>query len=458
MTIARWRPELILLIIAGFITRLWSLFFPNAVVFDEVYFKVFASHYLDHKYFFDIHPPLGKLLLALVAYSFHLSPQAMQTGTALQLRLLPAVAGAMLVPVVWGILRRLSASRSIAFIGGLAIVLDNALLVESRFILVDSMLLLFGFSAVYFYLVYRQSKSSWTWLWLTLSAVTAGAAMSTKWTGLNAIAIILLLRFWDYRHGTKRSLKRWGELAMLIAIPVLIYLSVFWIHFHLLTLSGDGDAFMTPKFQSTLVGNPYYNPHARMSFLAKFIELNKEMYVANQTLTATHPYGSHWYMWPLEVRPIYYWEGTILANGTQGNIYLLGNPAVWWGVWIAILGAGLYMWSTAYRVGSRTANKLKFLGAAYLVNFLPFTLITRIMFLYHYLFALIFSILFVCVLWDDIIKRSLHKHVSQRAIQLGLAMVIVIMAAGFLYFAPLSYGSPMTPQQLEAHMWLKSWR
>lgn len=41
----------------------------------------------------------------------------------------------------------------------------------------------------------------------------------------------------------------------LIAIPFVIYLSFFYVHFALLTQSGPGDNFMSPDFQETLAGN-----------------------------------------------------------------------------------------------------------------------------------------------------------------------------------------------------------
>lgn len=41
----------------------------------------------------------------------------------------------------------------------------------------------------------------------------------------------------------------------LILLPFVIYLSFFFVHFSILTQSGTGDAFMSPAFQETLVGN-----------------------------------------------------------------------------------------------------------------------------------------------------------------------------------------------------------
>jgi dolichyl-phosphate-mannose-protein mannosyltransferase len=455
---SRWRPELIGLIIAAIATRMWALFSPNSVVFDEVYFKVFAAHYMDGRYYFDIHPPLGKLLLAGWARIIGLNSNAMINGTAVGIRVLPAVAGILLIPLMWGILRRLGASRPFAFLGAGMVLFDNAILVESRFILMDSMLLLFGLAAVYFYLVAQKQNSRQRWAWLCLAAISAGAAVSVKWTGLNALAIILLIWLWDQRSLPFSWKHRIGELCLLIIIPAILYISVFWIHFSLLPHSGDGDAFMSAQFQSTLVGNPYYSPTAHLSFWSKFVQLNVEMYHASETLTATHPYGSKWYSWPLEVRPIYYWEGAELANGDQGNIYLLGNPIIWWGIWASIILGAAYVWLTKRKLRPATIGAMSIAGVAYLINYLPFIGITRVMFLYHYFFAFLYSIIFAVMLWNDLAtdvhgkQLTSHRH---RQLYIGLILITII---SFCFFAPISYGTPLSPAGLQLRMWLHSWR
>jgi dolichyl-phosphate-mannose-protein mannosyltransferase len=338
------------------------------------------------------------------------------------------------------------------------------LLVESRFILIDSMLILFGLSAVTCFIAARRRTGKIRLVLMAASAILAGLCLSTKWTGLAALGLIGLTWLTDQiYHWKKYDWKnRLIEGAMLLALPFLVYTSVFWVHFKLLTHTGQGDAFMSQKFQSTLKGNALYDPTVHLSFHEKFIDLNNAMSQSEKSLlTATHPYGSKWSTWPLMIRPVYYWQGDTLANGRQGNIYLLGNPVVWWGILAVILGGALASSNALARL-RRYRFTFGFLGAAYLVNFLPFMGIHRVMFLYHYLFGLIYSLAFAVILlgvladwmhdtpsaWKFSTKRSRNIYLGV----LGLALV------SFIYFAPLSYGVPLSPESLAHHMWLKSWR
>lgn len=362
----------------------------------------------------------------------------------------------MLVPLIYLILRQLRFNRRIAALGGILVLFDNALLVESRFVLMDSLLLLAGFASISVYLALRKSDGARRWLLVIVMGLLLGALVSTKWTGL-AIAGLIAVTW--LIEGVRR---RWqwqrmaGEALVTAGIVTCIYMGSFMVNFALLTHSGEGDAFMSQKFQSTLIDSPYYDPEAKMSFWNKFIELNGEMYSAQSSLNDTvHPYASRWYSWPFMARTVYYWQGDILPSGTQGHIYLLGNPVVWILGLVSVVST-FVLWITHSKWLKRR-NLVAFLLAGYAVNIVPFALIDRPMFLYHYLFALIISILLTCVLAARLLEWQARKYGKQATKQTYVAVIFVIIL-GFLYFLPLSYGWPLSPDDLQQRMWLQSWR
>lgn len=134
---------------AGVLTRFYGLAWPDEVVFDEVHFGKFITGYLTGQYFFDIHPPTGKLLIAAVAWAsgfrgtqpFQKIGEAYRVGTNLfALRALPAAFGAALPPLLFSLARQLGCSSASSLLVGCLVLLDGATLVESRLLLTDSSL------------------------------------------------------------------------------------------------------------------------------------------------------------------------------------------------------------------------------------------------------------------------------------------------------------------------------
>ena len=459
------KTSLIILILVSVAVHFAFFGHPNETVFDEVHFGKFVSAYYTHEYYFDIHPPGGKLIIAGFAKLFNFSPeysfaqigQPFPDHKYLALRFLPILAGTLLPIIIYFLALELGFSVIGAFGAGMMIALENALLTQSRYILMDPFLLSFGFAALLFYFRWRRTQKIPNLIGM---AIFGGLSMSIKWTGiafLGLAGIIELITIVghgvrDKYYGIKNIFKQLPKLALyFIIIPFALYFLIFVIHFSLLTKSGDGDAFMTPAFQSSLVGSDYAtDPQIKsLNTFQKFIELNEEMYTANQTLTATHPYSSKWYTWPFMVRAIYYWNHASTDTPTESKIYLIGNPFIWWASTVGILYLLLSLageWISKKRLALPLNTIPLILVGGFLINLLPFVGIGRVMFLYHYLSALIFAILALVYLLDNQKSKKL------------MFSILLITALCFLYFAPLSYGLPLEAGSFQNRLWLTTWQ
>ncbi len=428
----------LLILIISFATHFVFFGLPHEVVFDEVFNGKFLEAYRQGMYFFDVHPALPKLLTFLLG-NFTGIPAGIDfsiIGNPLPpeiiiLRILPLIAGTLLPLILYYICRYLNISVLGSFTMGILLCFENSLIIQSRFILYDSFLHIFGFSSILLYLIYSKYSDRKYIIWL--SALLAAGAICTKWTGLAfplLIFIMEMIRTKKIRDMIKFSIPY-------ILVGIVMYISVFAIHFSLLPRSGTGDVFMTERFQKTLTGNIYENDptYKPKGFFGKFFELNVKMV---ETGVTENNFASKWYTWPLMKRSMFYWQ-----NFNAGQyIYLIGNPLLYWLGTLSILILALYTF-----IKKRFTNTALFILIGYSVNFFPFMLIHRPMFIYHYQAALIFSIMAIIYL--------IEQFSAQKKIYIGLIVASFIV---FLFFSPITYGLPITQEQLDMRMWFPSWR
>ncbi len=455
------RPELLILTALSALTRFWGLFQPRAVVFDEVHYEKFTAEYLARVFYLDVHPPLANQIFALTARLFGIPYLSLgRPEPEPLLRIVPALAGTLIIPVFYLFLRRLGAPRRLATLGGALLLLDNALLAESRVIVPDSMLVLFALTALTVYLAARRRSGAARWLVLAAAALCAGLAVSIKWTGLSALGLILLA--WGVEGIRRRAPWRrlTAEGAMLVAIPVAVYLSVFAVHFARMTRGGPGDMWMSAAFRATLQGDATYTPGAHMAFLDKFFEINRAMRRSDAALVGTANVGaSPWYSWPVIRHAMTFWAGESQPDGRRATIFLAGNPVVWYGILVGFGVIGVAWLRRRDRFAAWRAP-LALTAVAYVANFLPFALIQRVMYQYSYFMAFVYSLAFavlgvgIVAGWaadgDDSRPWAFPSRRSA-ALYWGL---IALAAVSFLYYAPVTYGWPLTPQAFQMRFWL----
>ncbi|KAG9238261.1 glycosyltransferase family 39 protein [Amylocarpus encephaloides] len=280
---AEWDYRLAITVITvlAFVTRFWGISHPNEVVFDEVHFGKFASYYLERTYFFDVHPPFGKLLFALmgwfVGYDGHFHFENIGDSYInnkvpyVAFRAMPALLGALTVPVVFDIMWESGYTLPACIVSACLVLFDNAHIGQTRLILLDATLVFAMACSLLCYIKFYKLRHApfgrkW-WKWLLLTGFALSCVISTKYVGLFAFVTIgsaVAIDLWDLLNVNRRQgaldladfAKHFAARATaLIIVPFLFYLFWFQVHFVILNKSGPGDDFMSPEFQETLSDN-----------------------------------------------------------------------------------------------------------------------------------------------------------------------------------------------------------
>ncbi|KAL7271710.1 Dolichyl-phosphate-mannose--protein mannosyltransferase 2 [Rhizina undulata] len=264
----------LLFTILSFFTRMYKIGRSNIVTWDEAHFGKFGSHYLKREFYFDVHPPLGKMLVGLSGYlagyngsfEFKSGDPYPEDLDYTFMRVFNATFGALCVPLAYFTAKQLKLSKRATWLVTLMVLCENSYATISRFILLDSMLLFFTFTTMLcfarFHNLQKQSFSFSWWLWLVLSGLSIGCVCSVKWVGLFVTALVGLYtiedlwnKFGDLKMPAVTYVQHWvARIIGLIAIPLAVYMASFWMHFYILENSGPGDAQMSSLFQANLKG------------------------------------------------------------------------------------------------------------------------------------------------------------------------------------------------------------
>ncbi|KAK3386957.1 glycosyltransferase family 39 protein [Podospora didyma] len=258
----------------AFFTRFYKIGISNIVTWDEAHFGKFGSHYLQREFYFDVHPPAGKLLVGLSGwlagyngtFEFKSGEKYPEELNYTFMRQFNAFWGAACVPLAYWTAKALNLKRPAVWLVTLMVLCENSYTTISRFILLDSMLL---FGTVLTTLCWakfhaqrtRAFEPEW-FLWLFMTGLSIGFVTSIKLVGLFVTALVGLYTIEDLWAKFGNTKMPAVELAAhftarvvgLIVLPFLVYLLSFAIHFAVLTNSGPGDAQMSSLFQANLRG------------------------------------------------------------------------------------------------------------------------------------------------------------------------------------------------------------
>lgn len=324
----------------AFFARFYLIWYPKEVVFDEVHFGKFASYYLERTYFFDVHPPFAKMMIAFIgwlsgydgSFKFDEIGHSYVTNPApyLAYRSFNALLGTLTIPVMFNTLKELNFKAVTCAFGALLVAVDNAHVTETRLILLDAILIfaiaMSFYCYVCFYKCQLRAPFSWQWYaWLYATGLSLSFVISTKYVGVMtyaAIGSVVAVNLWqllDVRAGlTLKNLFSHfiRRLNGLIFAPFLVYLFWFWVHFAILSKSGPGDNFMSGEFQETLGDSPLAKESKQVNYYDIITIKHKD------TSAFLHSHLAHY--------PQRYEDGRISSQGQQVTGYAAVDPNNEW--------------------------------------------------------------------------------------------------------------------------------
>lgn len=410
----------------------------NGTYFDEIYHARTAYELLHGESVYEwTHPPLGKVLMMIGIQLFGMTPFGW--------RFMGALIGVLMLPLMYLLARQLTKSTKLSFIAMCLMALDSMHFTQTRIATIDSyavfwIMLMYLFMIRFIQMDWKQVSLGRSFLPLGLCGITMGVAIATKWIGCYAAVGLAVLLFWKLIREIvcadaetrmvylKRSLFICLFcLAFFVVIPVLIY---YFSHFWQLRYEGVatfGDMF-------------------KMKYIKRVVELQKSMLDYHAGLGGdTHYFRSPWYQWPVIWWPMWYFSGTAyMPDGIISSISCMGNPAVWWSGLIALI---FILVCAAWKRKSPKAWLIVLIGFA--SQFLPWVLVPRSTFIYHYFASVPFIILCTVLMLDELRKASPKAFKWTSGTLLILALIL------FAAFYPLESGLPVSREYAQYLRWFK---
>lgn len=456
----------------------------NSTYFDEIYHARTGYEHLHGMYPYETtHPPLGKVFMSACIAIFGMTPFGWRFAGAL--------AGVLMLPGMYLLGHALIRRKWGGPAAMLLMAFDLMHFTQTRIATIDSFVVLFIIWEVYFmlrwfFLDYFKTPFRKTFIPLVLCGTTMGLAIASKWTGVYAaFALAFLLFFGIARRGMEirqakekvRSAaamqkKKKGQASPeLSLLPEEIIAAKEGTKRLLITLASCFIIFIfLPLLIYYLSYIPYFAPSGGVT-VKRVVEAAIGDYFTTGHLGGMlgyhgapglgmdHSFYSPWYQWPIIGKPMWYFQTNMEAPGLQSTILSMGNPAIWWLGLLGLLGTIVLFVARHYRQKDHSLQlytkkddpRFAILLLCFAVQYLPWVLVPRGTYIYHYFPSVPFIILCGLLCLDQL---------SEKWEKIGKALCIVwIVLAALLFVAFFPYASGIAaPQEwMDFMKWFPNW-
>ncbi|MGG1514370.1 phospholipid carrier-dependent glycosyltransferase [Paenibacillus oryzisoli] len=445
----------------------YSPTYMNGTYFDEIYHARTAWEHL-HKIepYESTHPPLGKILISIGIYLFGLNPFGW--------RIVGTLFGVGMIPIMYVFAKRLFGRPEYALIAAFLFTFDFMHFAQTRIATID----VYGvfFIMLMFFFMYRYTTRSFYRhrLWATLiplglSGLFFGIGAASKWIviyGGAGLAVLLAISLWErymeYRFAKKLLRRADSEEALAYETPEaeamvleerltpeesmqLQHVKRRFVPGTIWTLLWCVLTFvLIPVTIYTLSYIPFMMVPGPGHGLKDVVTYQVHMYKYHKDLVATHPFSSPWWEWPMMLRPIWYYQAKFMPAGTLSSIVSFGNPLVWWPGFIAVL-------FSLYMVFINNDKRLRLLLIAYGSQYLPWILVPRLTFIYHYFAMVPFLVLILTLYIKQFLEQGPPKRRQWVLVYLGGVLLL------FFLFYPILSGMIIPAKYSFFLRWLPGW-
>ena len=470
--------------------------YMNGMYFDELYHARTAYENVHNmKVYETSHPPLGKLIMSVGVRVFGMTPFGW--------RIMGALFGIFMIPVMYAFGKRMFKRPELALLATALLAFDFMHFSQTRIGTIDTYGVFFNLCMTYY--MYKFIKMDLgdslgrTFIPLALSGLFFGLGCASKWICIYTGAALAVMFFakmivlWvksrkilstrispDEKNdpayiNAKNYPMRFVKTALFcipvfIIIPLMIYLASYIPYYTSQWKPNAEQQKIAAMRASGEISPNEQDPQVELTFGEKakafydgFMYNNVEqMFKYHSQLKSTHPYESRWYEWPLSNRPMWFYAGYQNPDKEMyGTISSFGNPAVWW---VCFVGT-IYFLFLVLRGRFKVNTEVFFILICMASSMLPWMLISRSMYIYHYFATvpmIILASVYVVSHYENAyyyVPKSIGMKITgaKKAIPYLKYAWIALAVILFFVFYPVITGIPAKRTYIESLQWMPTW-
>lgn len=357
----------------------------NSMYFDEIYHGRTAYEHIKNIYPYEItHPPLGKLIIALGIELFGMTPFGY--------RFMGTFFGVLMLIPLYILLKNMFGKTKVAFCGTALFAFEFMHYTQTRIATIDT----YGvfFILMSFLFMWRWISAPYeyglkkTWWNLALCGLSFGLGCACKWTvmyGGVGLALLWLLRVvMKYKSVGLGSYYKefFATVGLSVVFFVVVPLVIYCLSYIPYGLS------LGYRMPGMLLDKNYYQ-----------LIWDNQVYMLSyhQGVDQAHPYSSRWYQWLFDLKPILYYLS--YGEETKSAFGAFNSPLISWGGLVALL-------CTLGAFYKRRKPQVLLIWVGYLCQFLPWVIITRTTFAYHYFGSILFLVIAISYVFDELLERN----------------------------------------------------